>query len=106
MKTVNIYILHKRYSLSPAQIARVIDKYKPDKIIKISGLDLSLTPKGEKWLNKNIRKIFLKPIKYWKEVPPEMQTEKVEINSLYTPHISFFKKKGNCVNKRVPGNSI
>ena len=90
-KQLEIYYFHEKYLLSPAQLARTINKFTSEKIIIMNDDIITLTPKGDKWIFANRKKLFLytKP-GYWKEIPKYMKEEKVEINKPFkTSFISY-----------------
>ena len=83
---VELYLLHEKYRLSPAQMARTIKKFEKLDLIIIKDDRISLKDKGRKWIFEKRNNLFLKEKdKYWKKVPEEMEQEKIAINSLYKP---------------------
>lgn len=86
-ESVDLYCFHEKYKLSPAQLARVINKFIEINLIIVSNNVISLTKDGNNWVFKNRKVLFLKERKkYWKEIPEEMKQEKIEINELYKPN--------------------
>lgn len=86
-ESVELYSFHEKYKLSPAQLARVIEKFKNLNLITLTNDQLSLTKDGAEWIFKNRKVIFLKERqKYWKEVPESMRQKKLEINEFYKPN--------------------
>lgn len=84
---VEIYLFHEKYKLSPAQLARTINKFMNQELIIFSNHTISLTEKGRNWIFENRRVLFIKEKKkYWKEIPEAMKQEKIAINELYKPN--------------------
>ena len=71
-KSINIYYLHKKYLLSPAQINRFVRNYLEEKLISFDNCKIKLTEKGIEWILHNRKKIFLSHNKNkWKIIPNE-----------------------------------
>lgn len=83
---INMYLFHEKYMLSPAQLARVIRKFEKIYVINLEGNSIILSEYGRKWIFLKRKEIFIKErFKYWKEVPKEMQQERLRPNELYLP---------------------
>lgn len=86
-KKVNIYLFHEKYMLSPAQLARTINKFTDKRIIIFKDNVVTLTKKGEIWIISNRKFLFLKEKnRYWKDIPKEMKQERIGIKDLYRPN--------------------
>lgn len=86
-KKVNLYFFHEKYLLSPAQLARTIQKFVEEDVVELVNEEVKLTAKGEKWIICNRKSLFLhERKKYWKEIPTEMKQESIEINEFYKPN--------------------
>jgi len=82
-KRLDIYFLHQKYKLSPAQVARSINKFMDQGLIQESNSVISFTEIGIIWVNKNRKSLFnSNRNKYWKEVPKERIVNK---KRLYLP---------------------
>lgn len=86
-KKVDLYFFHEKYLLSPAQLARTINKFIEEGVVELSNEEIRLTPNGEKWIICNRKSLFLhERKKYWKEIPSEMKQESFELNDFYKPN--------------------
>lgn len=86
-RRLDIFLLHEKYRLSPAQVARSLRKFYEDDLIKITGTDIAFTEKGLLWIQENRINLFLnKRNQYWKDIPKEMRTKKeMKRGILYIP---------------------
>ena len=97
--SVDLYLFHDKYKMSPAQLSRAVSKFASKSIISINENTITLTPYGKKWIINNRKALFLSPReKYWKQIPSEMQLEnqlKVKKkNKKYMVGKSLLKKYG------------
>lgn len=82
-KKLDIYFLHQKYKLSPAQVARSVNKFLHQGLIQESDSVISFTELGIIWVNKNRKSLFnSNRNKYWKEVPRDRTVNK---KRLYLP---------------------
>ena len=64
---VNLYDLHIKYRLSPAQISRSVRKLQEEQVIIVDEKTISITNFGREWVIRNRRMLFLDDKrKYWK----------------------------------------
>lgn len=84
---IDSYVFHKKYNLSPASLARVLNKYEQEEIIEIKGSKLKITEKGRNWVFANRRLLFLSVRKqYWKVIygkNEDMQQYALRMNDTY-----------------------
>ncbi len=93
-KQVHLYSFHEKYLLSPAQLARTINKFVDEGIIELNNEMISLTTKGEKWIVCNRKALFLfEKDKYWKEIPGDMRQRAMGIKELYLPNRNKIDKE-------------
>lgn len=93
-KKVHLYFFHEKYLLSPAQLARTINKFIEEEIVELNNEVVSLTPKGEEWIICNRKTLFLnEKDKYWKEIPSEMRQKTIGIKDLYKPNRNKIDKE-------------
>jgi|SRR5690606_5806859 len=86
-KKVNLYFFHEKYLLSPAQLARTINKFLEGNLVELNNEEIRLTLEGEKWVVCNRKSLFLNERKkYWKEIPSEMKQASIDINDFYKPN--------------------
>lgn len=99
---IDIYSLHERYQLSPAQLARSMDKFAQLGIISIvDNKFLIITEFGKKWIIANKSKIYLlERDSEWKKMPIDAATETIGINKLYKADI---KKIDTRIFKTIEG---
>ena len=96
-KEVNLYFFHEKYLLSPAQLARTINKFLEGSLIELHDEKIRLTSKGEEWIICNRKSLFIhERKKYWKEIPSEMKQTPINKDELYKPNrnkldTEFFK---------------
>ena len=87
---LDLYLIHKRYRLSPFQISEVCDRLSQDRIIETDGRKVRLTDEGKIWVLRNRRSLFsserpwAKPSSYLltTEMPPEVP---------YLPNLSLLE---------------
>lgn len=66
-RKVDLYNLHLKYRLSPAQVSRSVNNLLKENVIAIEGDFIFLTEKSREWILKNRKELFLdKNRKYWK----------------------------------------
>jgi predicted methyltransferase len=58
-ETIDIYSLHQNFTLSPAQVARLINKFLDLRIIIINGSLVSVTDYGKEWIFANRSALLL-----------------------------------------------
>jgi len=81
-----IYALHRRYRLSPAQIARSVRKFESIGVLCLTGHAIKLTDYGRRWVLANRLTLFGKPhSRLWKEVPQSLLAAPDRANEYYTP---------------------
>ena len=84
---VELYFFHNKYMLSPAQMARTINKFEELGLIDITNDEVSLNELGRRWIIENRKFLFLNEnVKYWKEIPEEMKQKKIAINKPFKPN--------------------
>lgn len=83
---IELYFFHKKYKLSPAQLARALKKFKDAGLILLDNDSVELNEKGRRWIIGNRKELFLKEkSKYWKRIPENMKQQSLEINQFYIP---------------------
>lgn len=99
---LEIYVLHLKYKLSPAQLARSIEKFSSLDIITIvSNEYIRITDFGKKWLIANKSKIYLfDRDSEWKKIPIEDAIESIGANKLYKVDL---KKIDTRILKKIEG---
>ena len=86
-RSVNIYVFHEKYMLSPAQLGRTIKKFLDLECIRINNDNGEITEKGLNWIIANRQELFLNSkYKYWKNVPFEMEQEAIKTDDTYKPN--------------------
>lgn len=93
----DLYSLHVRFLLSPAQVAYAISKLEGDGLVEIDGTNAKLTAQGRGWVLKNRRDLFLNAKRPWAKSKFE-KGEKLKAGKLYMPRLrsidrAFFEKK-------------
>lgn len=65
---VNLYDLHLKYRLSPAQVSNTVKTLLEEGVISIQGESIGLTERGREWIVNNRKTLFLDGTrKYWKQ---------------------------------------
>lgn len=83
---IELFFFHKKYKLSPAQLARTLKKFKDAGLIHLDEDNVTLNDNGRKWIIGNRRELFLKEkSKYWKIIPEKMKQKSLKINQFYIP---------------------
>lgn len=66
-KSIDLYDLHLKYRLSPAQVSRSVKNLLNEGVVEIEGETISMTDLGREWIIKNRHALFLdENRKYWK----------------------------------------
>ena len=93
-ESLDIYVFHKLYSLSPAALAQTINRFLKLGVIEIQDDLIRLTDFGLKWILSNRKSLFLKDrVQEWKDVPDYMLKTKIPVDSLYVPRKSLVDKE-------------
>lgn len=87
-----IYTLHRKYRLSPAEIARSIRKLQIMKVVKSDGSNIELTKNGKNWMTKHRFQLFSPEEKPWRNCPNEFMQQKIGVDKPYIPKISKLDK--------------
>lgn len=98
-QAVDLYEIHKKYLLSPAQLVDTIARLKAIGVIDDSELELSsikLTSQGLSVLMSYRAEIFHR-LNEWKEVPSSMTRATLAVNSPYIPN---YRKLGSKLKSR------
>ena len=67
-KHVDLYDLHLKYRLSPAQISRSVQRFIAEDIVVYQDNMIALTDYGKEWIVLNRKELFLDDSrKYWKQ---------------------------------------
>lgn len=67
-KHVDLYDLHLKYRLSPAQISRSVKRFIAEGIVVCQDNTIELTDYGKEWIVHNRKELFLDDSrKYWKQ---------------------------------------
>lgn len=67
-KSVDLYDLHLKYRLSPAQVSRSVKNLLKEGVVTIQDNIISITDIGREWIIKNRHALFLdERRKYWKK---------------------------------------
>ena len=93
---VDLFELHTRLSLSPAQLSSSIEKLFEKGLVEVEGTNARLTGSGRAWLVKNRREVFMNVKRYW-QVPKSVAEPSIVPGEPYLPRIrslsaDFFKK--------------
>lgn len=93
-KKIDIYFFHEKYKLSPAQLARSINKFVDKGLVDFNNNQVVLNKDGVDWIFRNRKILFLEEkSKYWKEIPEEMKQTPIAINSPYKPNLKYLDKE-------------
>jgi hypothetical protein len=68
-KGIDVYELHERYRLSPAQIVRSVNRFSIERILALDNDRLYFLEGGRSWVVKNRDKIFYGQAMPWKKIP-------------------------------------
>lgn len=92
--TIDVYLLHSKYRLSPAQVARSILKFTNSNILTSTEDNISITEYGLNWIIANRNFIFLKKRDYiWKVIPEQFSQKKLDINDFSIPKRKTLDKR-------------
>jgi len=72
-KETDIYYFFEHYKLSPGHIAKFIINCKDKGLVKYEEGIISITKKGEAYIEENREKIYLEKAAYWRKIPDKMR---------------------------------
>lgn len=96
---VNLFRIYLDTCLSPGQIARVVRHYEDNRIIKQDDLTIKTTLFGKFVLSKLDITIKGAREKYWKQLPKEYRTDRIEINKPFEPNSMSTNKASRIISK-------
>ena len=92
----DLYALHKKFLLSPAQIVATMTQLKGDGLCETDRTMARLNQNGFIWVMRNRRELFLRRDRRW-AVSPLVEKQKIEVGEPYMPRLrsidkNFFRK--------------
>lgn len=89
---LHAYTFWRRYLISPAQVARVIQRLVKKGILEFDESHLAFTPEGFKWAIKNRTNLYALHHRPWRQCPEDFMRPQLPVNEPIAPRISMLDK--------------
>ena len=87
---LDLYLVHKRYRLSPFQLLEVCDRLSKDNVIEMEGRKVRLTDGGRTWVLRNRRSLFSSE-RPWAKPSSYLLTTEIPPEAPYLPNLSLLE---------------